>query len=145
MAVDNTTESVPAAPDYDEIVRVIQLYIDGFNESDINKFREAFHEDARMTFTDAEGELHSARLSDCFEEWSQRWEGVPGDEFVLRVLSVTQAGDVGCVVLEMYEPNNLSNSWVDIHSLLRVDGKWTDMNKTATHSSRADWAGAHAP
>ena len=34
------------APDYDEIVRVIQLYIDGFNESDIDKFTEAFHEDA---------------------------------------------------------------------------------------------------
>jgi hypothetical protein len=145
MAIDHTAETVPIAPDHEEIVRVIQLYIDGFNKSDITKFHECFHKDARITFTDAEGELHSALLADCFEEWSQPWEGVPGDEFVLRVLSVTQAGDVASVVLEMYEPNDRSNSWVDIHSLLRVNGEWKDMNKTATHSSRADWAGAHAP
>ena len=142
MEADTTTQTPPTAPDYDEIVRVIQLYIDGFNQSDVNKFHEAFHEDARITFTDAEGELHSARLHDLFEEWAQPWEGVPGDEYVLRVLSVTQAGDVAVVVLEMHTPNDPSNAWVDIHSLLRVDGTWKDMNKTATHSSRAEWAGA---
>ena len=31
---------------YDEIVRVAQLYVDGFNDNDVSKFREAFHEDA---------------------------------------------------------------------------------------------------
>ena len=34
------------AKDYDEIVRVIQLYLDGFNNNDISLFKEAFHEDA---------------------------------------------------------------------------------------------------
>ena len=32
--------------DYDEIVRVVQLYIDGFNDNEASKFQEAFHEDA---------------------------------------------------------------------------------------------------
>ena len=32
--------------DYDEIVRVMQLYIDGFNDNDVSKFKAAFHEDA---------------------------------------------------------------------------------------------------
>jgi len=77
MAIDRAPESIGSAPDYDEIVRVIQLYVDGFNESDINKFKEAFHEDARITFTNADGELSSALLSDCFEEWAAPWEGVP--------------------------------------------------------------------
>jgi len=143
MEVEPAT-TPPPAPDYDEIVRVIQLYIDGFNKSDITKFRECFHEDARITFTDAEGELYSELISDSFEEWSQPWDGVPGDEFVLNIQSVTQAGDVACVVLEMYTPNDRSNCWVDIHSLLRVDGTWKDMNKTATHGTRAGWAAAHA-
>jgi len=131
-----------SAPDYDDIVRIIQLYVDGFNESDINNFTEAFHEDARITFTNADGELSSELLSDLFEEWAAPWEGVPGDEFVLRIVSVTQAGDVACVMLEMHTPNDPSNAWVDIHSLLRIDGVWKDMNKTATHSSRAGWASA---
>jgi hypothetical protein len=47
---------------------------------------------------------------------------VPGDEFVLRIVSVIQAGDVASVVLEMHAPNDVSNAWVDIHSLLRFDG-----------------------
>ena len=141
MAVERSPQTTAAAaPDYDDIVRIIQLYVDGFNESDIKKFKEAFHEDARITFTDADGELSSELLSDLFEEWAAPWEGVPGDEFVLRIVSLTQAGDVACVVLEMHTPNDPSNAWVDIHSLLRIDGVWKDMNKTATHSSRAGWA-----
>ena len=32
--------------DYHEILRVMQLYIDGFNDNDVGKFKEAFHEDA---------------------------------------------------------------------------------------------------
>ena len=49
------------------------------------------------------------RWSALFEEWAAPWEGVPGDEFVLRIVSVTQAGDVACVVLEMHTPNDPSN------------------------------------
>jgi hypothetical protein len=30
--------------DYDEIVRVMQLYIDGFSDKDVNNFKEAFDE-----------------------------------------------------------------------------------------------------
>jgi ketosteroid isomerase-like protein len=138
MAVEPSSQPMAeSSPDYDDIVRIIQLYVDGFNDSDVNKFREAFHEDARITFTDADGNLSSELLSDLFEEWAAPWEGVPGDEFVLRIVSVTQAGDVASVMLEMHTPNDLSNAWVDIHSLLRIDGVWKDMNKTATHSSRA--------
>jgi len=33
-------------PDYDQIVRVVQLYIDAFNDGHVNKVKEAFHEDA---------------------------------------------------------------------------------------------------
>ena len=31
----------------------MQLYIDGFNDHDINKLREAFHEDAWIFYIDA--------------------------------------------------------------------------------------------
>jgi ketosteroid isomerase-like protein len=38
--------------DYDAIVRVMQLYVDAFNDNDIEKLREAFHEDAWIFFID---------------------------------------------------------------------------------------------
>jgi hypothetical protein len=41
--------------DYDAIVRVMRLYIDGFNDNDMSKFKEAFDENAWIYYIDAEG------------------------------------------------------------------------------------------
>jgi Putative lumazine-binding len=124
--------------DYDEIVRVVQLYVDGFNDHDIAKFKEAFHENAWIFFTEPDGTLYKDLISNCFEEWIAE----PEPDIVGRIISVNQAGDVASVLLGFDNAADLPNSWVDIHSLLRIDGAWKIMNKTATHSSRAAWAGA---
>ena len=148
MAVDRSAAAGVSSPDYDEIVKVLDLYIDGF-DGRVDKFQECFHPDARITFTTADGALVSMVIRECFEEWATYgpWER--------QILSVMQAGDVASVMLEMHQtgdaasamqerypaPPDQKNSWVDIHSLLRIDGTWKDMNKTATHGSRAEWAG----
>ena len=125
------------APDRDQIVQVAQLYIDGFNHADAEKLREAFHPDARIAYTDSDGQLESHRIYDSIDEW-----GTDLDEPSVygRIISVTQAGDVACVLLGFDWTPEPSNGWVDIHSLLRLDGTWKIMNKTATHASRAAWA-----
>ena len=54
---------------------------------------------------------------------------------------MTQAGDVASVLLEMQTADDPPGvGWVDIHALLRINGVWKDMNKTATNVSRAGWA-----
>ena len=94
------------APDYDEIVRVVQLYVDGFNHREggpaegpdpvrVSKFREAFHEDAWIFFTGQDGALHKALLADYFEKWATP----PPAKIAGRIISVTQAGDVASVLL----------------------------------------------
>src|SRR5579871_415040 len=128
------------APDYDEIVRVVQLYVDGFNDCDVDKFREAFHENAWIFFTDAEGILHKDLISNCLEEWA----APPTSQIVGRIIAVQQAGDVACVLLGFDYAPDLSDSWVDFHTLLKLDGVWKITNKTATHSSRAAWAAPEA-
>ena len=152
MTVDQSSITGMTSPDRDEIVRVVELYIDGF-DGRVDKFEECFHPDARMTFTAGDGQLVSLLISDCFDEWATY--GPWGH----RILSVTQAGDVASVMLEMHQTGDAAsvvqemypgapeekNSWVDIHSLLRIDGTWKDMNKTATHGSRAEWAGTDVP
>jgi hypothetical protein len=137
------TMTPPPAPDHDEIVRVIQLYIDGFNQSDIGKFRECFHDNAWWACTlQGDGSLVQHPVAESLREWV-------GDDFTKdwehRILSVTQAGDVASVILEMHSVSRPSEAWVDMHALLRIDGVWKDMNKTATHASRAAWAGAAGP
>src|SRR5258707_13227944 len=131
-----TTTTIATAPDRDEIVRVVHLYVDGF-QGDVDKFKKAFHEDAWIFFTDADGVLHKYLIADSFEEWASDKEHIVG-----RIISVTQAGDVASVLLGFDSPAGPSDSWVDFHSLIRINGVWKITNKTATHSSRAAWAGA---
>jgi hypothetical protein len=117
--------------DYDEIVRVVRLYIDGFNDNDISKFREAFDEDAWIFFIDADGNLHKKLISESFEEWASP----PNSEIVGRIISVTQVGDAASVQLS-FDPKGKSYGWIDFHNLVRISGVWKITNKTATHSSR---------
>ena len=115
--------------DYDEIVRVVQLYIDGFNDNDIDKFKAAFDEDAWIFFIDAEGVSHKRLISECFEAWA----APPSSGIVGRFISVTQVGDAASVQLSF---DSATNGWIDFHNLLRINGVWKITNKTATHSSR---------
>src|ERR1700730_18311251 len=118
--------------DYDEIVRVVQLYIDGFNDNDISKFKEAFHEDAWIFFIDAEGRLHKNLISESFEGWA----APPSSGIVGRFISVTQVGDAASVQLSFDLASDKTSGWIDFHNLLRINGVWKITNKTATHSSR---------
>ena len=117
--------------DYDEIVRVMQLYIDGFNDNDVSKFKEAFHEDAWIFFIDADGRLRKGLISGAFETWATP----PSSGIVGRFISVTQVGDAAAVQLS-FDSIHESTGWIDFHNLLRINGVWKITNKTATHSSR---------
>lgn len=138
MALDQSQVGVPPAPDYDEIVQFIETgYINAFHEADFPKLRRLFHEDAWYFFTTRDGTLYKGAFDD---DEVRGWAGSEQD-WEHTILSVTQAGDVACVILEMRSKSDPGSAWVDIHALLRIDGEWYDMNKTATHASRADWAG----
>ena len=115
--------------DYDEIVRVVKLYIDGFNYNDIRKFRQAFHEDAWIFFIDVKGTLHKKLISECFENWA----APPSKNIEGRIISLTQVGDAASVHLSF---KSRSDEWLDFHNLLRINGVWKITNKTAAHSSR---------
>jgi ketosteroid isomerase-like protein len=116
--------------DYDAIVRVVQLYVDAFNDNDIGKLRQAFHEDAWIFYIDAEGALRKNLISESFEKWASP----PGSGVIGRVVSVTQVGDAAAVQLSF--DADKSSGWIDFHNLLRIDGVWKITNKTATHCSR---------
>jgi cellulose synthase/poly-beta-1,6-N-acetylglucosamine synthase-like glycosyltransferase len=50
--------------DYDKIIRVMQLYIDAFNDNDVSKLEEAFDKDAWIFFIDADGALRKNLISE---------------------------------------------------------------------------------
>jgi hypothetical protein len=123
--------------DYDEIVRVVQLYLDAYNENDLSKLKEAFDENAWIYFIDAAGTLHKGVMCETFEA-SLRNGGLRkflGD-VVGRIVSVTQVGDAASVQLSFDSAADKSSGWIDFHNLQRINGVWKITNKTATHSSR---------
>ena len=116
--------------DYDAIVRIVQLYVDAFNDNDVSKLKEAFDKDAWIFYIDADGVLHKNLISDSFE----RWAAPPSAGVVGRFVSVTQVGDAASVQLS-FESEKIGG-WIDFHNLLKINGVWKITNKTATHSSR---------
>ncbi|MCA8864412.1 MULTISPECIES: nuclear transport factor 2 family protein [unclassified Halomonas] len=122
------------APEIDEIKRVVQLYVDGF-QGGIEKLQEAFHKEAWIFALDAEGALATDLISDRFERWANSQRAVKS-----RFIAITQAGEVASVLLGFDNSENLEDSWVDVIALLKVQGTWRITNKTAAHSTRAAWA-----
>lgn len=118
--------------DYDDIVRVVRLYMDAFGKNDVAMLREAFDENAWIFYIDAEGQLRKQLISNAFENWATS----PDRGFVGRIISVTQVGDVASVQLNLDSETNSKDTWIDFHSLLRVNGVWKITNKTAIHSNR---------
>ena len=149
MSAEVAPESrIGPAPDRVEILRVVRLYTDGFGAHRPEMFEEAFHPSARIYWTGADGEFREGLIlpppGESYDPGDQElWPNKPW-QVSARIISVIQAGDVASVVLGFDVNNDPELSWLDIHSLLRVDGTWKIMNKTATHASRADWAGLGA-
>ena len=105
------------AKDHDEIVRVMQLYVDGFNDNDVGKFREAFHDDAWIFYVDADGRLTKNLISENFALWA----ATPSWGVVGRIVSVTQVGDVASVQI-VWDRTSIPDVWIDFHNLIKIGG-----------------------
>jgi hypothetical protein len=104
-----------------------------------NVRRSAFHPLARIYWTTTDGTFDETLIANAHDGWAN-WDL----HVTARFISVIQAGEVASVVFGFDVNDDPAQSWLDIHSLLRVDGTWKIMNKTATHACRADWAGLGA-
>lgn len=116
--------------DHDEIVTVLQLYIDGASKGDAPKLRQAFHPEARMF-----GQLAGARVDIPISEFVAMAVGQPADTgaYFGRVLSVTQAGDAAAAVVAE-EGCWGSVSFIDFFTLARIDSNWKIVSKTFAHT-----------
>ena len=112
--------------DYDEIVRVCRLYMEGASKGDVGKLKEAFHEDARMF-----GQIDSLRYDMPITEYFDLVAAKPAGTGAYRgrVLSVQQVGAAAMAVVA--EDGYWGTiSFIDFLSLVRIDGTWKIVNKT---------------
>jgi len=116
--------------DYDEIRRVLQLYIDGASKGDATKLREAFHQDSRMF-----GSLGGTRYDVPIEELFKLAESSPADtgNYRGRIVSVGQTGDAAFAVVAE-DGFWGAVSFIDYFLLTKINGRWQITCKTFAHT-----------
>jgi hypothetical protein len=124
-------ERVEQIDDYDAIVKVLRLYMDGSARGEPDKLKEAFHPDSRM-FGSLGGKRVDVPIQALFEMTAQGPADIDG-AYRGRVVSVTQVGDAATAMVA--EDGFWGRvSFVDFFSLAKIDGRWWIVNKTFAHT-----------
>jgi len=117
--------------EYNAIVRVLQLYMDGSARGEPTKLKEAFHPDSRMF-----GSLGGKRFDVPIQALIEMVAHGPADtagRYRGRILSVMQVGDAAMAAVAE-DGFWGSVSFVDFFNLAKIDGRWVIVNKTFAHT-----------
>ena len=130
QALGSQTSPADAVRDYDEVHRVVQLFLDGESKGDAAKLREASHPDARMF-----GSVGATRYDMPIADFIELAAKEPGDtgNHRARILSVQQTGDAA--VAEVAEEGYWGSlSFIDYFQLARIEGAWKVVSKLFAHT-----------
>ncbi len=121
---------VDAVVEYDEVRRVVQLFLDGEAQGDAARLKEASHPDARM-FGSVAGTRYDMPIAE-FIELAVREPGDTGNHRA-RILSVLQTGDAA--VAQVAEEGYWGSlSFIDYFQLARIEGDWKIVSKMFVHT-----------
>lgn len=137
QAVNSGTSTTAAIDDYDDICSLVQLYIDGIANGDVNKLKEVFHQDARI-FGEFMGKRYNVPIAELLagKVAGPLSECVPVDtsKYRGRITSVNQAGDVAFAAVA--EDGFWGTvSFVNYFLLTRIEGRWKITCKAFAHTS----------
>ena len=90
-------ERVEQIDDYDAIVKVLRLYLEGSARGEPDKLKEAFHPDSRM-FGSLGGKRVDVPIQALFEMTAEGPADIDG-AYRGRVVSVTQVGDAATAMV----------------------------------------------
>ncbi len=129
-AVDSHPGTESLVQQHDAISQVVRLCLEGEATGDLEKLREAFHEDAHM-FGSLAGERFDVPIAGLMEMVGS----APTDtgSYRSRILSILQTGDAALVTVAE-EGCWGSVSFVDYLSLSRIGGRWKIVSKLFAHT-----------
>lgn len=117
------TEKPTDVEEYDAIAALIQHYIDGAKSGKGDDMKPAFYEDATI-FGYVGPDLFAGPIQKLYE-WND--QNGPAPDIQSRITSVNVIGTIATVRLET--DNWTGYRFTDMFTLLKVDGRWTIMNK----------------
>jgi len=109
--------------EYDQIVKVLQCYIDGARSGRGDDMKPAFHKDATI-FGYMGTDLVAGSIELLFS-WND--ENGAANGLQAHVASIDLIGTVATVRVELEDWTGYR--FTDLFSLLKVDGEWKIMNK----------------
>ncbi len=118
------TENVNSIADYDAILNVAQVYVDGLKIGDVEQLKQTFHPDGLMAGTMPDGKL-TTKLQFLFDFTA---ENGPAPE-VKSHISILHKAETAAVVLVELENLQGGVGSTDYLSMLLVDGEWKIISK----------------
>ncbi len=115
--------------DIEAVTELIGLYIDGA-DGDVDKLRQAFHQDAHMM--GHIGDMGTYFPIGEFFKMIEAQPGLAGPNYQAVIRSIDLSADAGVAVL--VETDYMGCDFVDYFSVARIDGRWQITNKTYAHT-----------
>ncbi len=130
QVLDNPAGRTDAVHEYDEVRRVVQMFLDGEAKGDAAKLQEASHPDARV-FGSVAGTRYDMPIAE-FIELAVKEPGDTGNHRA-RIRAVQRTGDAA--VAEVAEEGYWGSlSFIDYIQLAQFDGNWKVVSKLFAHT-----------
>lgn len=118
-------KTIPTS-EYDAVVQTVQTYVDGLIAGNNDILRKAFNNEAIMYGLTAQGELLGGHVSKLYTYVDQHGKA-PHVKVRLDVLGITPTTAV--VKVDM-EKDAAGLDYIDFHTLIKLDGRWSIIAKT---------------
>ena len=112
-------KNINSVQDYDDVLAVVQGYVDGLKTGDVQQLKKTFHKDAVMYGHLPEG-LSQGSIGNLYA-YVEEFGEAPNIKTNLTVLHKTPTTAI--VRVEM-ESDAANEDFTDYHSLIKVDGAW---------------------
>lgn len=112
-------KNINSVADYEQVLAVVQGYIDGLYKGNVEDLKKVFHKDAVM-YGFTSDELLGGTVNNLYD-YIEKFGDAPNIKSRLDVLHMTPTTAVVRVELEN---DAADGNFTDYHSLIKIDGQW---------------------
>jgi hypothetical protein len=120
MAINKVNRNVNTVQDYDDVVTVVDGYVQGLKAGSNDQLRKSFHDDAIMYGFAPDGSLLGGTIRNLYS-FVDQYGKAPEIATRLDVLDITPTTAVVKVTMEK---DAAGGDYTDYHSLIKIDGQW---------------------
>jgi hypothetical protein len=119
MAISSVNKNVNVVQDYEDVIAIVDGYIQGPKHGSVDQLRESFHADGIMYGHGPDGLLGGS--IDNLYSFVEHYGKAPDTAVRLDVLDMTPTTAVVKVTMEK---DAAGADYTDYHSVIKIDGQW---------------------